>query len=556
MISDQLFDKIFTYKKTKLWKKLWDSQMFAVELSDGRTAYISVMGKLMEHLALSVYIGEEGLRSYCYMRSEEMNADVSLFQEHERLLQQNCLQCVFDEKDMLSSEELKEVRGYARRHGIRLAGAHAFPQLCKYQPGHYPWFIETEEDLNAMGEALDAAIDLANRLEKKSPEEIGLTDLVCGERNLLRMRRAGDGFVLDQTELPELPAKPWPKPELKNELGLKRLKKLEKLGTWECEMIMLTEPIQAEPDAAPVFPMMLMCVEQESGFMLPIEFVYDLERDAEELMNNCIETLCRQKVCPKAILARDERTFAFLEDFCSGAKISLKLEPELPALDEIQEEFADSLGNGQDADEDMEELLTMMTEMGPEALSILPDDLVNELRQIAAEETGADAGDDIMSLLSGFLDMIKAGKDQQGVDKPQLTPVKLDESYVISVSLGTGCYRHIKIAAGDYLCDLHEAIQDAFDFDNDHLYAFFMDNQMWSRRDCYSADGEGNRSVRNVRLCDLELCKDKKFKYLFDFGDEWQFQCRVLRTEPGAVKKPQIIRSKGEAPEQYGGDFW
>lgn len=556
MISDQLFDKIFIYKKTKLWKKLWDSQMFAVALSDGRTSYVSVMGRMMEHIALSVYIGEEGLRSNFYMRSQATDADVSLFQEHERLLQQDCLQCIFDEKDMLGEEEAEEVRDYARRHGIRLAGAHAFPQLCKYQPGRYPWRIEAEEDLNAMGEALDAAIDLANRLEKSKPEEIGLTDLLGGERNLLLMKRSDDGFVLDQTELPAISPKPWPKPELKNELGLKRLERLEKEGTWECEMVMVTEAVQTEPDTAPVFPMMLMCVEQESGYAVPVRFVCDLEKEAEELMNNYIEALCGQEFCPEALLARDERTFAFLEDFCRELNISLKIEPELPTLDEMQEDFADALDAGMNPEEDIEDLLTAMMSMGPEALSILPDDIVDELRQIAKEEGCEDTEDDIMSLLSGFLDMVADGKANQGEGGPRPASAELDESYVISVSLGTGCYRHIKIAAGDYLCDLHDAIQEAFGFGNDHLYAFFMDNQMWGRADSYFANGEGSSSVRNVRLCDLGLYKDRKFKYLFDFGDEWRFQCKVLRAEPGAVKSPQIIRSKGTAPKQYGGDFW
>ena len=33
-------------------------------------------------------------------------------------------------------------------------------------------------------------------------------------------------------------------------------------------------------------------------------------------------------------------------------------------------------------------------------------------------------------------------------------------SYVISVSLGTGCYRHIKIDADSVLCDLSSAIPE------------------------------------------------------------------------------------------------
>ena len=59
------------------------------------------------------------------------------------------------------------------------------------------------------------------------------------------------------------------------------------------------------------------------------------------------------------------------------------------------------------------------------------------------------------------------------------------ESYVISVSLGTGCYRHIQISASATLYRLHQAILNAFEFEDDHMHAFFMDNKRWSQWECY-----------------------------------------------------------------------
>ena len=47
------------------------------------------------------------------------------------------------------------------------------------------------------------------------------------------------------------------------------------------------------------------------------------------------------------------------------------------------------------------------------------------------------------------------------------------KSYVISASLGAGCYRHIRIGDQETLDRLHELILDAFDFDDDHAHAFF-----------------------------------------------------------------------------------
>ncbi|WP_370784771.1 IS1096 element passenger TnpR family protein [Ruminococcus callidus] len=45
--------------------------------------------------------------------------------------------------------------------------------------------------------------------------------------------------------------------------------------------------------------------------------------------------------------------------------------------------------------------------------------------------------------------------------------------------------------------------------------------------------------------------KDDKFKFVFDFGDDWEFQCRVLRIIDEDTDEAMMIRVVGESPEQY-----
>lgn len=127
------------------------------------------------------------------------------------------------------------------------------------------------------------------------------------------------------------------------------------------------------------------------------------------------------------------------------------------------------------------------------------------------------------------------------------------ESYVISISFGTGCYRHIQIGANATLYDLHKAILKAFEFDDDHQHAFFMDNYVWSPMDAYvsSKTDFGNRLTKKCTLKKLKLEKNRKFKYLFDYGEEWVFQCKVLRKLEEKTDIPGVIKAVGEAPEQY-----
>ena len=82
---------------------------------------------------------------------------------------------------------------------------------------------------------------------------------------------------------------------------------------------------------------------------------------------------------------------------------------------------------------------------------------------------------------------------------------------------------------------------------------FFMDDRYWSDVRAYFSDylDDGEKYSSDVTLRQLRLKKGDKFKFLFDFGDEWRFQCRVLRELEERTDIPGVIRTVGEAPEQY-----
>lgn len=128
-------------------------------------------------------------------------------------------------------------------------------------------------------------------------------------------------------------------------------------------------------------------------------------------------------------------------------------------------------------------------------------------------------------------------------------------SYLFSVSYEKGCYRHIRIDAGETLAKLSEAILEAFDFSDDHAHAFFLNNNLWDNEAAYYSvimeEGESARHSADYTLQDLSLSKDQQFKYLFDYGDEHVFQCRVLQILDEATETPTIIRSVGVSPVQY-----
>ncbi|MFA5820373.1 MAG: plasmid pRiA4b ORF-3 family protein [Bacteroidales bacterium] len=127
-------------------------------------------------------------------------------------------------------------------------------------------------------------------------------------------------------------------------------------------------------------------------------------------------------------------------------------------------------------------------------------------------------------------------------------------TYIFKVSLEKNVWRKVKLSFNHSLHDLHLAIQGAFDFDNDHLYAFFMDGKRYSRNAYHSPMGDEGPFADEAIIGELEMYSGQKILYFFDYGDSWEFAVQLLKINEGELppEKPEIIEIKGDAPEQYG----
>ncbi|AWB68773.1 hypothetical protein C2869_21275 [Saccharobesus litoralis] len=112
------------------------------------------------------------------------------------------------------------------------------------------------------------------------------------------------------------------------------------------------------------------------------------------------------------------------------------------------------------------------------------------------------------------------------------------------------------------LVDLHLSIQKLVDFDNDHLFEFYIGNtELSHERQLFMCDED---SIEDTSIAEiLELMKGKKkLFYMFDYGDSWRFQISKSRKKPYAVdpnvEYPVMLTETGTKPEQYPGwdDDW
>src|SRR6266545_4987537 len=113
-------------------------------------------------------------------------------------------------------------------------------------------------------------------------------------------------------------------------------------------------------------------------------------------------------------------------------------------------------------------------------------------------------------------------------------------------------WREIEIRGDQTLADLGDAIPGAFDFDDDHLWSFFLSGKAWDASTAYTCDDqEEGRPAERLRIRDAPA--GREFLFLFDYGDEWHFGVKLAGTteiEPG-VAYPRVVASNGEAPPQY-----
>jgi hypothetical protein len=139
------------------------------------------------------------------------------------------------------------------------------------------------------------------------------------------------------------------------------------------------------------------------------------------------------------------------------------------------------------------------------------------------------------------------------------SPVPLDNpgglyTFKVKYRWMAGITRTIELRSEQTLWDLHQTIQRALKWYDDHLYSFFMNGQKWDRRYAFASPDDEDHPpfVDEAVIGELGLTPKHKFLYYFDYGDGHEFEIQVIgispQVEPGDY--PCVTASQGEI-EQY-----
>ena len=121
---------------------------------------------------------------------------------------------------------------------------------------------------------------------------------------------------------------------------------------------------------------------------------------------------------------------------------------------------------------------------------------------------------------------------------------------------GRTAYRTMEISGKETLDKLCEFILESFEFSQEHLYEFCMENKMYSK-DSYQRDPYGGAPSTKIAIDKLGLVKGQTFSLHYDFGDDWMFTIRVQKVEEETKKtSPKLVKSVGHVEQYPDMDEW
>jgi len=149
-----------------------------------------------------------------------------------------------------------------------------------------------------------------------------------------------------------------------------------------------------------------------------------------------------------------------------------------------------------------------------------------------------------------------------------------ETAFAFKASFGRA-HRTVELTANQTLRHLSNAILHAFQWDSDHLFAFYLTGNQKDQKFAVPDRTESDAIVPDFGFggeapCDPEdwtslemtlgaigMGVGHKFLYLFDFGDNNLFSIQVTGIHPSEkrAKYPRTVETVGQAPPQYSGGW-
>jgi hypothetical protein len=139
----------------------------------------------------------------------------------------------------------------------------------------------------------------------------------------------------------------------------------------------------------------------------------------------------------------------------------------------------------------------------------------------------------------------------------QTTPPQILQLKITLIASDPTIWRRVLIADHLTLYQLHQVIQIAMGWTNSHLHLFDIDGKLYSLPEFELDDwDEPVSNERRARLFAFDWEPKKRFRYDYDFGDNWRHDVVIekLRQIEEGVRYPKCIGgARACPPEDVGG---
>ena len=119
-------------------------------------------------------------------------------------------------------------------------------------------------------------------------------------------------------------------------------------------------------------------------------------------------------------------------------------------------------------------------------------------------------------------------------------------------------WRLVRVPESITLDGLHDVIQAAMGWEDDHLFFFEIKGQRYSPLEPGVGLSDYDDRDSDVRLCELVTRPMTKFIYTYDMGDDWVHQLQVMKIvpTPDGEDMPKLLAGAGRCPpEDCGGPY-
>ncbi|HAX73014.1 MAG TPA: hypothetical protein DCY20_05770 [Firmicutes bacterium] len=337
-----LLDVIQQFKEVKPWRYLDEQDVFVVrDPETGMEVYCCVVGPDGIHETFSVYLGAEGIDSYCKM----INLDQSRIWHPsylKTLLSQKCFMLSFENE--LHIDE--KTRNQYQSLYYDFNGQHAYPKLSEYDCGMMPIPFYSGWQCTLMTQALMLCLKVVKLIQTQAINiSFDLEELLCFEFD--------EQLGWQYEYVPKSKLKSCQKQELsyENDIQSYKLKKCPQSHlTFEMIQFILPDAVRDLEHERPYFPLITALIERDSRDILFAEMGYSTKESKKQMVGKIVNFMLNElRFRPLQLAVDDEELKDYLFGLCDKTDIKLLFEEKL----EVAYDFMKEVLHTEDEDEEV-----------------------------------------------------------------------------------------------------------------------------------------------------------------------------------------------------------